>query len=248
MSAVASVSTSGVLPTGMPRSLAASRSMLSVPTARLATAFTLGAASSRSPSTRSVTVVSSASACCARSSSASGGGGVRSSQTSTSCSARSRSSAGNGRSRLTKTRGMAADHAGYPGVMRLAVLALVALLVVAGSATAASGIHPIAPASGETVPRGETPTFRMQRERQGRRLRAHLPLEPQARRRDLRDRGHRPRQPRQQPHLHVQAEVLRLPAVLREPPGHATTGRPPGSPARARTAARKGPVVRFTVE
>jgi hypothetical protein len=45
--------------------------------------------------------------------------------------------------------------------MRLAVLALVALLVTAGSATAASGIHPIAPATGATVPRGETPTFRM---------------------------------------------------------------------------------------
>jgi hypothetical protein len=56
---------------------------------------------------------------------------------------------------------MAADHAGYPGVMRLAVLAVAALLVLAGSATAASGIHPIAPRSGETVPRGETPTFRM---------------------------------------------------------------------------------------
>jgi hypothetical protein len=54
---------------------------------------------------------------------------------------------------------MAADHAGYPGVMRLAVLALVALLVLAGSATAASGIHPVAPKS--DVPRGETPTFRM---------------------------------------------------------------------------------------
>ena len=45
--------------------------------------------------------------------------------------------------------------------MRLAVLALVALLVLAGSAAAASGIHPIAPGSGEPVPRGETPTFRM---------------------------------------------------------------------------------------
>ena len=43
--------------------------------------------------------------------------------------------------------------------MRLAVLALVALLVLAGSAAAASGIHPIAPKS--SVPSGETPTFRM---------------------------------------------------------------------------------------
>ena len=43
--------------------------------------------------------------------------------------------------------------------MRLAVLALVALLVLAGSATAASGIHPLAPKS--AVPSGETPTFRM---------------------------------------------------------------------------------------
>jgi len=43
--------------------------------------------------------------------------------------------------------------------MRLAVLALVAVLVLAGSATAASGIHPLAPKS--AVPRGKTPTFRM---------------------------------------------------------------------------------------
>ena len=43
--------------------------------------------------------------------------------------------------------------------MRLAVLALVAVLVAAGSATAASGIHPITPKA--TVPQGETPTFRM---------------------------------------------------------------------------------------
>ena len=51
-SAVASVSTSGVLPTGMPRSAAASRSMLSVPTAMFAIAFRSGQASSSSASTR----------------------------------------------------------------------------------------------------------------------------------------------------------------------------------------------------
>ena len=48
---MASVSTSGVLPTGMPRSAAASRSMLSVPTAMFAIAFRPGAASSSSAST-----------------------------------------------------------------------------------------------------------------------------------------------------------------------------------------------------
>ena len=62
MSAVASVSTPGVLPTAMPRRAASSRSMLSVPTARLATALTLGAASKSSASTFSVMIVSSASA------------------------------------------------------------------------------------------------------------------------------------------------------------------------------------------
>jgi hypothetical protein len=56
---------------------------------------------------------------------------------------------------------MAADHAGYPAVMRLAVLTAFALLVFAGPSTAASGIHPIGPRAGQAVPRGETPTFRM---------------------------------------------------------------------------------------
>ncbi|HEX6022588.1 MAG TPA: hypothetical protein VFZ00_11375 [Solirubrobacter sp.] len=45
--------------------------------------------------------------------------------------------------------------------MRLAVLVALALLAFAGTASGASGIHPIAPKSGATVPRGETPTFRM---------------------------------------------------------------------------------------
>ena len=103
MSAVASVSTPGVLPTAMPRLAASSRSMLSVPTARLATALTDGAASKSSASTFSVMIVSSASACAACSSRASRGGGALSSQRSTSCSACSRSSAGNGNARVMKT-------------------------------------------------------------------------------------------------------------------------------------------------
>jgi hypothetical protein len=45
--------------------------------------------------------------------------------------------------------------------MRLAVLALLALLVTPGSAPAASGIHPMSPKAGATVPSGETPRFRM---------------------------------------------------------------------------------------
>jgi hypothetical protein len=46
--------------------------------------------------------------------------------------------------------------------MRLAVSVLLALLFLpAGPAHAASGIHPLAPASGDTVVRGESPTFRM---------------------------------------------------------------------------------------
>src|SRR5689334_24776877 len=106
-SAVASVSTPGVLPTATLRSAAASRSMLSVPTARLATARTLGAASKSAASTRSVSIVRRASLPAAFSRKASGGGGDGSGQTSTSCAARRRSSAGNGSSRVTSTRAIA---------------------------------------------------------------------------------------------------------------------------------------------
>ena len=93
---MASVSTSGVLPTGMPRSAAASTSMLSVPTAMFAIACSRGAASSSSASTRSVTSVSSASASRARARSSSGPGGRSPGHSSTSCASRRRSSAGNG--------------------------------------------------------------------------------------------------------------------------------------------------------
>jgi hypothetical protein len=59
------------------------------------------------------------------------------------------------------------DDAVYPecDVMRLvlAVSLLLGLLAVAVAvpARAASGIHPISPAAGDSVPRGEAPTFRM---------------------------------------------------------------------------------------
>ncbi len=61
-SAVASVSTPGVLPTGMPRRAHSSRSMLSVPTAMFEIARIDGQASSSSASTRSVSRQSSPSA------------------------------------------------------------------------------------------------------------------------------------------------------------------------------------------
>ena len=105
-SAVASVSTSGVLPTGMPRAAAASTSMLSVPTAMLAIARSRGAASSSASSTRSVISVSRPRPRARAPRSSAGGGGSSPGHSSTSCAARRRSSAGNGSPRVTNTLAM----------------------------------------------------------------------------------------------------------------------------------------------
>ena len=115
---MASVSTSGVLPTGMPRAAAASRSMLSVPTAKLAIARRLGAASSSASSMRSATIASSPSASLVRARRSSGGGARPPGHVSTSCSASSRSSAGKGSSRVTNTRAID-GHSGGMGAIRV---------------------------------------------------------------------------------------------------------------------------------
>ena len=84
-SAVVSVRTPGVLPTGIPRRVQAATSMLSKPTAKLLTTFSRGpAASSNSSSTRSVSRVRIPSQPATRRSSSSRGGGSSSSQTSAS--------------------------------------------------------------------------------------------------------------------------------------------------------------------
>src|SRR4051794_16257317 len=111
-SAVASVSTSGVLPTGIPRAAAASTSMLSVPTAMFAIARRRGAASSTAASTRSVTSVRRPSTSRARATRSSWAGGMSPGHSSTSCSARRRSSASNGSARVTNTRAMAGHSPG----------------------------------------------------------------------------------------------------------------------------------------
>ena len=102
-SAVASVRTCAATPTGIPRSAAAARSMLSQPTAKLATAFSCGALSSSSPSTRSVNSESNPSAPATPASSSSRVGGIEPPCTVTSWPpSRSRSIASPGRARATK--------------------------------------------------------------------------------------------------------------------------------------------------
>ena len=105
-SAVASVSTPGVLPTAMPRAVAASTSMFSWPTAKFAIAHRSGAAAIRSASIRSVSRASSPSACRTPVRRSSPDGGRSPGQTSTSCSAARRSSALPGSLRVTNTRAM----------------------------------------------------------------------------------------------------------------------------------------------
>ncbi len=104
-SAVVSVSTPGVLPTAIPRCVAAGTSMLSKPTAQLLTTLSLGALSINVASILSVSKESKPSRSCTFANNTSRGGGSSSCQTSASHTGKIRSSAFCGNIRVIKTLG-----------------------------------------------------------------------------------------------------------------------------------------------
>jgi len=105
-SAVASVKAPGVLPTQIPRAVAAGTSTLLNPTAKLLTTFSRGPASSSSPSMRSVKSDTRPSQSAIFRLIRSYGGGNCSGQTSASQAARMRLSPASGMRRVTKIFGL----------------------------------------------------------------------------------------------------------------------------------------------
>ena len=99
-----SVRMPGVCPTATPARVAAARSILSTPTARLLIARSRGRARIIAASKRSVTMLSTPSACRARVLSSAAAGGISSSHKSTRAIAASRRSAGSAIGRVTNTR------------------------------------------------------------------------------------------------------------------------------------------------